>query len=75
MATKLKMMKFLMEADAQAEIDRVPPKPALYMMQQARPRTLKPVLPRRRLPIRVNPGDYSQAAPVKITFLKSGSQV
>ena len=33
MATKIKMLKLLQEADALAEVDRRPPKPALYMMQ------------------------------------------
>ena len=69
MATKIKMMKLLMEADALAEIDRVPPKPALFMMQ--RPRTFQPALPKRRLPIRIHPGDYAEPAPVPIVFLKT----
>jgi len=69
MATKLKMIKLLMEADAQAEVDRLPPKPALYLMQM-RTRTFKPSLPRRRLPIKVNPRDFSQPVPVPIHFAK-----
>jgi len=73
MATKLKMIKLLMEADAQAEIDRVPPKPALYFMQM-RPRTFKPSLPRRRLPIKVNPKDFSEPVPVQIHFAKTHSK-
>ena len=73
MATKIKMMKLLMEADALAEIDRVPPKPALFMMQ--RPRTFQPSLPKRRLPIRIQPGDYGQPTPVPIVFLKTEPKV
>lgn len=67
MATKIKMMKLLMEADALAEMDRVPPKPALFMMQ--RPRTFQPSLPKRRLPIRIYPGEPSKPTPVPIIFL------
>lgn len=69
MATKLKMMKLLMEADAQAEVDRRPPKPALYLMQM-RTRSFQPSLPKRRLAIRIYPGEHSKPAPVPIIFLK-----
>ena len=68
MATKIKMMKLLTEADANREIDRVPPKPALFMMQ--RPRTFQPALPKRRLPFRIYPGENTEPTPVKIIFLK-----
>ena len=73
MATKIKMMKLLMEADALAEVDRVPPKPALFLMQ--RPRTFQPALPKRRLPIRIYPEDSAQPAPVPIVFLKTEPKV
>jgi len=69
MATKIKMMKFLTESDAAKEIDRVPPKPALFLMQM-RTRSFQPALPKRRLPIRIYPGDSEPAAPVQIIFLK-----
>jgi hypothetical protein len=68
MATKIKMMKLLTEADANKELDRVPPKPALFMMQ--RPRTFQPALPKRRLPFRIYPGDHAEPTPVQIIFLK-----
>ena len=68
MATKIKMMKLLTESEAASEIDRVPPKPALFLMQ--RTRAFQPALPKRRLPIRIYPGDTSQPAPVQIIFLK-----
>jgi hypothetical protein len=71
MATKIKMMKLLQEADALAEVDRRPPRPALYMMQM-RPRTFQPSLPKRRLPIRIDPRDYEVPAPVQIVLLKPG---
>ena len=73
MATKFKMMKFLTESDAAKEIDRVPPKPALFLMHQ-RPRTFQPALPKRRLPIRIYPGESSKPAPVQIIFLQPGSK-
>jgi hypothetical protein len=69
MATKIKMMKFLTETDAAKEIDRVPPKPALFLMQM-RTRSFQPALPKRRLPIRIYPGDQTEPAPVQIIFLK-----
>lgn len=69
MATKIKMMKFLTEADAAKEIDRVPPRPALFLMQM-RTRSFQPALPKRRLPIRIYPGDDAKPAPVHIIFLK-----
>lgn len=68
MATKIKMMKFLTERDAAAEIDRVPPRPALFLMQRSR--SFQPALPKRRLPIRIYPGDTSEPVPVQIIFLK-----
>lgn len=68
MATKIKMMKLLTESEAASEIDRVPPKPALFLMQ--RTRAFQPALPKRRLPIRIYPGDTVQPAPVQIIFLK-----
>jgi hypothetical protein len=73
MATKIKMLKLLQEADAMAEIDRRPPKPALYMMQ-IRPRNYQPSLPKRRLPVQTEPEDYLRPFPVKIVFLKPGSE-
>lgn len=69
MATKIKMMKFLTEAEANKEIDRVPPKPALFMMHM-RTRSFQPALPKRRLPIRIYPGDTAEPVPVQIIFLK-----
>ena len=69
MATKIKMLKLLQEADAMAEIDRRPPRPALYMIQM-RPRTFQPSLPKRKLPIRIDPEDYALPVPVKIILLK-----
>lgn len=69
MATKIKMLKLLQEADALNEIDRRPPKPALYMMQM-RARNHQAHLPRRRLPIRIDPEDYSLPRPVPIILLK-----
>jgi hypothetical protein len=69
MATKIKMMKLLTEADALAEVDRVPPRPALFLMQM-RTRTFQPSLPRRRLPIRIEPRDHGEPMPVQIIFLK-----
>jgi hypothetical protein len=69
MATKIKMLKLLQEADALAEIDRRPPKPALYMMQM-RSRNFQANLPRRRLPVRIDPEDYSLPRPVPIILLK-----
>jgi hypothetical protein len=69
MATKIKMMKLLTEADALAEVDRVPPRPALFLMQM-RTRTFQPSLPRRRLPIRIEPRDQAEPIPVQIIFLK-----
>jgi len=63
------MMKFLTEAEANKEIDRVPPKPALFMMH-LRTRSFQPALPKRRLPIRIYPGEHDQPAPVQIIFLK-----
>jgi hypothetical protein len=73
MATKIKMMKLLTEADALAAVDRVPPKPALFLMQM-RPRTFQPTLPRRRLSIRIQPEDQAEPTPVPIIFLKPASQ-
>jgi len=70
MATKIKMLKLLQEADALAELDQRPSRPALYMMQM-RPRTFQPSLPRRRLPVRIDPRDYSFPTPVQIILLKS----
>ena len=67
MATKIKMMKLLTETDATREVDRVPPKPALFMMRQ---RAFQPTLPKRRVPIRIYPGDQAEPAPVQIIFLK-----
>jgi len=71
MATKIKMMKLLTEVDATKEVDRLPPKPALFMM---RARAFQPSLPKRRLPIRIYPGDLDKAAPVQIIFLKPDQQ-
>jgi len=73
MATKIKMMKFLTETDAAKEIDRVPPKPALFMMQM-RTRSFQPALPKRRLPIRIYPGESSRPEPVQIIFLKPAAK-
>jgi hypothetical protein len=73
MATKIKMMKFLTESDAAKEIDRVPPKPALFLMHM-RTRTFQPALPKRRLPIRIYPGESSEPTPVRIIFLKPESK-
>jgi hypothetical protein len=73
MATKIKMMKFLTETDAAKEIDRVPPKPALFLMQM-RTRSFQPALPKRRLPIRIYPGESSKPEPVHIIFLKPASK-
>ena len=70
MATKIKMLKLLQEADAMAEIDRRPPKPALYMMH-IRPRNHQPSLPKRKLPFRIDPEDYAEPVPVKIVLLKT----
>lgn len=67
MATKIKMMKFLTETEATREVDRVPPKPALFMMRQ---RVFQPALPKRRLPIRIYPGESVKPTPVPIIFLK-----
>jgi hypothetical protein len=67
MATKIKMMKLLTEMDAAREVDRVPPKPALFLM---RTRAFQPSLPKRRLPIRIYPGENVQPTPVQIIFLK-----
>ena len=64
MATKIKMMKFLTEMDANKEIDRVPPRPALFMMH-LRTRSFQPALTKRRLPIRIYPGDTAQREQVK----------
>lgn len=69
MATKIKMLKLLTETDSLGEVDKCPPKPALYMMQ-IRPRTFQPSLPKRRLPIRIHPEDSAAATPVPILFLK-----
>jgi hypothetical protein len=69
MATKIKMMKLITEADAHAEMDKCPPKPALYMMQM-RTRSFQPSLPKRRLPIRIRPEDFEKETPVRIIFLK-----
>jgi hypothetical protein len=74
MATKIKMMKFLTETEANKEIDRVPPKPALFMMH-LRTRSFQPALPKRRLPIRIYPGDNAQPVPVQIIFLKPEPKV
>ncbi len=71
MATKIKMMKLLTETDASKEVDRVPPKPALFLM---RTRTFQPAQPKRRLPIRIHPGDNAKPAPVEIIFLKPASK-
>lgn len=73
MATKIKMLKLLQEAEAAAELDRRPPRPALYMMQ-IRPRNHQPSPPKRKLPFHIEPEDYSQPVPVKIIFLKPGSR-
>jgi hypothetical protein len=62
------MLKLLQEADAMAEVDRRPPRPALYMMP-TRPRTFQPSLPRRKLPIRIDPQD-ALPVPVPIVLLK-----
>jgi hypothetical protein len=69
MATKIKMMKLLTEADALKEIDRVPPRPALFLMQM-RTRSFQPALPKRRLPFRIHPEDSAEPTPVQIIFLK-----
>jgi hypothetical protein len=74
MATKIKMMKFLTETEATKEMDRVPPKPALFMMH-LRTRSFQPALPKRRLPIRIYPGDNAQPVPVQIIFLKPEPKV
>ncbi len=74
MATKIKMLKLLQEADAMAEVDRRPPKPALYMMG-IRPRNFQPSLPKRRLPVQIDPRDYELPSPVRIILLKPGSEV
>jgi hypothetical protein len=63
------MLKLLMEAEANAEIDRRPPKPALYLMHM-RTRNFQPALPKRRLPIRIHPEDSAAPVPVKIILLK-----
>ncbi|HEX4265429.1 MAG TPA: hypothetical protein VH597_13920 [Verrucomicrobiae bacterium] len=73
MATKIKMLKLLMEADANAEIDRRPPKPALFLMH-IRTRNFQPALPKRRLPIRIHPEDSAEPTPVKIILLKPETQ-
>jgi hypothetical protein len=73
MATKIKMMKFLTETDATKEMDRVPPKPALFLMHM-RTRAFQPALPKRRLPVRIYPGDHTEPAPVQIIFLKPASK-
>ena len=73
MATKIKMLKLLQEAEAAAEIDRRPPRPALYMMH-IRPRNHQPIPPKRKLPFQIDPEDYSHPAPVKIILLKPGSK-
>ena len=71
MATKINMLKLMQEINGMAEMNRRPaPQPPLYPMQ-LRPRTFQPVLPRHRLPIRIDPKDQGTVAvPVKITFLK-----
>ena len=69
MATKIKMLKLLMEAEANAEIDRRPPKTPLFLMNM-RTRSFQPALPRRRLPIRIHPEDSAEPTPVKIILLK-----
>lgn len=69
MATKIKMMKLITEGDAHAAVEKCPPKPALYMMQM-RTRSFQPSLPKRRLPIRINPEDLTKETPVQIIFLK-----
>ena len=69
MATKIKMLKLLQEADALAEVDRRPPKPAFYMVPM-RTRNFQPALPKRRLPFRIDPRDQSDPVPVQIIFLK-----
>jgi hypothetical protein len=73
MATKIKMLKLIQEADALAEINRRPPRPALYAMQ-IRSRTFQPTLPKRKLPIRIEPEDYGTPIPVKIVLLKPESE-
>jgi hypothetical protein len=69
MATKIKMLKLLMEAEANAEIDRRPPKAPLFLMNM-RTRNFQPALPKRRLPIRIQPEDSAEPTPVKIILLK-----
>jgi len=69
MATKIKMLKLLMEAEANAEIDRRPPKAPLFLMNM-RTRNFQPALPKRKLPIRIHPEDSTQPTPVKIVLLK-----
>ena len=73
MATKIKMLKLLQEAEAAEEIDRRPPRPALYMMH-IRPRNHQPCLPKRKLPFQIEPEDYGDPRPVKIIFLKPGAE-
>lgn len=73
MATKIKMLKLLQEADAMAEVDRRPPRPAPYMIPM-RNRNFQPALPRRRLPFRIDPRDESDPVPVQIILLKSASK-
>jgi len=45
----------------------VPPNLALFLM---RTRAFQPALPKRRLPIRIYPGENTEPAPVQIIFLK-----
>ena len=73
MATKIKMLKLLTEADAHAEVDKAPPKPALCLMQ-IRPRAYQPTLPKRKLPIRIHPEDSMPPEEVRIIFLKPGNK-
>lgn len=73
MATKIKMLKLLQEADAMAEVDRRPPRPAPYMIPM-RNRNFQPALPKRRLPFRIDPRDESEPVPVQIIFLRPGAK-
>lgn len=73
MAAKLKMMKFLQEARALAEVTNrrpLPRSPMLYLIQlRSQPHPL--TLPKRRLVITPNPNaEHELPQPVKIHFIE-----
>ena len=74
MATKIKMLKFLQERTAFAELSKRPAaKPSALYLMQLREHVLHTSVPKRRLVIRVDPKQNPTLPhPVKILHVKPG---